>query len=403
MYYLYRLIVWLIKWAVLLGILVAGGGAVYEQVMRTMEDPLIKNPPGKIYSVGTSKLHLYCEGEKGNGPTIVLTDGHKAPSAYTDFSLIQPELAKFAYTCSYDRPGYAWSSKTLIEPNTSDIVIELDHLLKVAKVPQPYIIVGHSIGAFEALEMAKQHSKEVKAVVLLDGANPKSYEHYHPDVVRLYVDYARQILGLDRMRTFIQPPPKDFRQQYIPEKLYLIDQVWQHRMHNLPRIQEQMALRASAQFLSGSPSIGDIPLLVLSAENNVTSGSDWQEMQKDLVKWSTKGVQLPVANSGHFVHLEQPAFIVESIERFIQSIPAAPVAPAAPAAPAVPAIPELPQAAPEGTTPPAGTETQGTTAPAPAGTATPAPAEPATPAAPTTPAAPSAPPAPSAPAPSPGQ
>src|SRR5689334_8991873 len=62
-------------------------------------------PPGRLVDIGGYRLHLYCTG-KGN-PAVVLIYGAGAYSI--DWSLVQPEVGRFARVCSYDRAGDAWS------------------------------------------------------------------------------------------------------------------------------------------------------------------------------------------------------------------------------------------------------------------------------------------------------
>src|SRR5437868_12652908 len=63
------------------------------------------SPPGKLIDVGGHRLHINCTGS-GN-PTIVMEAG--AGDFSFDWSLVQPEVARFARVCTYDRAGYAWS------------------------------------------------------------------------------------------------------------------------------------------------------------------------------------------------------------------------------------------------------------------------------------------------------
>src|SRR5919112_1704581 len=62
-------------------------------------------PPGRLVDVGGYRLHLNCTG--GGGPAVVLIAG--AGDFSFDWSLVQPQLSRFARVCSYDRAGLAWS------------------------------------------------------------------------------------------------------------------------------------------------------------------------------------------------------------------------------------------------------------------------------------------------------
>src|SRR5437870_10242016 len=62
-------------------------------------------PPGKLVDIGGYRLHVDCTGR--GGPTVVLEAG--AGDFSFDWSLVQPEVARFTRVCSYDRAGSAWS------------------------------------------------------------------------------------------------------------------------------------------------------------------------------------------------------------------------------------------------------------------------------------------------------
>ena len=53
------------------------------------------------------------------GPTVILDSGMAVPAA--GWILVQPEVARFARVCSYDRAGYGWSEPGP-EPRSADDV-----------------------------------------------------------------------------------------------------------------------------------------------------------------------------------------------------------------------------------------------------------------------------------------
>ena len=54
--------------------------------------------------MGGFRLHLTCE---GRGPSVVF-DAALGGSSIS-WSLVQPEVARFARACAYDRAGFGWS------------------------------------------------------------------------------------------------------------------------------------------------------------------------------------------------------------------------------------------------------------------------------------------------------
>ena len=88
-------------------------GAAYQEV-GTWIDTRRFPQRGRSFQAGSVRLNMDCSGQ--GGPTVILESGLGGPAL--DWILVQPEVAKFARVCSYDRAGYSWSESSP-EPRTS--------------------------------------------------------------------------------------------------------------------------------------------------------------------------------------------------------------------------------------------------------------------------------------------
>ena len=79
-------------------------GAMY-QVIATKLNAAKYPPPGRLVDVGGYRLHIHCSGpeDANGGPTVVMDAGIGECSL--GWSLVQPEIAKFARVCTHDRAG----------------------------------------------------------------------------------------------------------------------------------------------------------------------------------------------------------------------------------------------------------------------------------------------------------
>src|SRR5215212_8961641 len=103
--------------------------------------------PGRLVDIGGWRLHLNCTGEaKPTQPTVILEAGMGDFSV--EWSLVQPDVAKLARVCSYDRAGDGWSDIGPQPRTMRQIVYELHTLLDKADVRPPYVLVGHSFGGW---------------------------------------------------------------------------------------------------------------------------------------------------------------------------------------------------------------------------------------------------------------
>src|SRR2546428_13430360 len=105
--------------------------------------------PGQLVDLGGWRLHLNCTGQVGaSQPTVILEAG--AGGFSVDWSLVQPEVARFARVCSYDRAGLGWSELGPRPRTLRQVVWELHTLLEKAGIRPPYVLVGHSYGGILA-------------------------------------------------------------------------------------------------------------------------------------------------------------------------------------------------------------------------------------------------------------
>lgn len=115
-------------------------------------------PPGKMVDVGGLRMHIHCQGEVSKGTPTVLME---AAEFSLSWASVQPEVAKFARVCAYDRAGLGWSEASPDPRSGTNIVQELHTLLEQAGEKPPYLLVGHSKGGMYVRLFAQKYPLEV--------------------------------------------------------------------------------------------------------------------------------------------------------------------------------------------------------------------------------------------------
>jgi pimeloyl-ACP methyl ester carboxylesterase len=120
---------------------------------------------GRLIDIGDgSKLFL---SEKGSGgPTVLFESGIAATNL--NWFHIQERVARFTGTISYDRCGLGWSGPSRTDRTPANIAQELRSLLLRAGVKPPYVLVGHSFGGLVMRRFALLYPEEVTSLVLVD-------------------------------------------------------------------------------------------------------------------------------------------------------------------------------------------------------------------------------------------
>lgn len=148
-------------------------GSIYQH-FAVKADLAKYPPPGRMVEVDGQPFHIDCSGA---GPLTVILEGGAGASSLA-WAWIQPEVAKSARVCSYDRAGYSWSAPSDLPMDAINTSRQLHRLLSAANIPGPYILVGHSIGGAYARMFAANYPQDVAGLVLVDATNPSVLETY---------------------------------------------------------------------------------------------------------------------------------------------------------------------------------------------------------------------------------
>jgi pimeloyl-ACP methyl ester carboxylesterase len=113
-------------------------------------------------------IHLVCMGR--GSPVVILTAGGSGWSV--NWAKVQPAIAAKTRVCSWDPAGLGLSSPSS-QPQTSDnLTSDLQAALKARGIDGPYVMVGHSLGAYPSLLFADRQPSRVVGMVLVDPALP---------------------------------------------------------------------------------------------------------------------------------------------------------------------------------------------------------------------------------------
>lgn len=121
-------------------------------------------PLGKRYEVSGGAMLLDQAGT--GGPAVVFLAGGGMFGLY--YLNVHHLVAEFTTSVIYDRLGMGWSDVVELPRSGTQVTDDLYELLRVAAVPGPHVLVGHSLGGLYARLYAKRFRGEVAGLVLLD-------------------------------------------------------------------------------------------------------------------------------------------------------------------------------------------------------------------------------------------
>jgi pimeloyl-ACP methyl ester carboxylesterase len=259
------------------------------------------------FDVGGRAMHLVCVGPIGTGePTILLEAG----GGGTTFSWgrVMTAMRETHRSCAYDRAGLGRSDPPDEASRTSsDQAADLRALLAAAGVDGPFILGAHSYGANVAILFVHAAPDDVAAVLFVDPQSPHVDERF-----------------LEAL-----PPPEEGEPSAVTE-FRGIDAFNDDPSQNPERVHLWPSFDAAAAALDAAgPFFGDRPVIVLTAGNNpgltaglppelaATTYEIWIQAHEELAAESTAGSRTTVAGAGHEIQADQPAAVVEALERLL--------------------------------------------------------------------------------------
>ena len=312
------------------------GGFAFEQIAERI-DAHRYPAPGVMVDVGGHRINLYCEGV--GAPTVVMEMGAAEPAML--FRPVQDGVAAFTRACVYDRPGLGWSESAPVGRSIEQRAAELDTLLKNAHISGPYVLVAHSYGGLISRTFTRDHSQDVRGMVLVDTA-PEEYAFSNGflDAVRNGLPERRKSeltaqFGILRLRLLSSPGQFGIRNDLFPNvrgELIAFYSSPKFVRANADEARSYSLVPPAMRGPDGFGNLGSLPLIVIrhgrpSESIFIPPGMSqeqferfWAESQERLAGLSTNSILINAAHSSHLINIDQPELIVQATERVVTAV-----------------------------------------------------------------------------------
>ena len=301
-------------------VIVALSGALYEQ-FGAWNDRRRFPQIGRSVDIGGRSLNIYCAGE-GN-PTVVLLRGGFS------WILVQPDVSRVTRACWYDPAGMGWSEPSSGTHSSFSIASDLHRLLQRANVSPPYVLVGHSVGGFDARAFYRLYPDEVAGIVLVDA----SHEDYNariqvgnplcPRCPRRPAVFVARVLGTVGLFRLFASQPGPAPDGMTPQEWATIASLQRQYTRIAAGLRQDP--RVNEEQMRTDRNLGRVPLVVLTGGRTFASSDPreaqefaraqrtWIEMQAELARLSTRGRHVIVEKSGHMMPYETPEAVIGAV------------------------------------------------------------------------------------------
>jgi len=297
-------------------------------------DDLAYTKPQRLVTIESRRrLNIYCTGV--GSPTVVFDSGLGDGTA--TWGLVQPAIGTRTRACSYDRAGLGFSDPPSRPSTSANMVDDLHRLLETANVRPPYVLVGHSLGGMTIKLYAETYLSEVVGLVFVDPSHedlgkgawaidPESQKGYAPYMQALHrcleASPDKFVAGSELVQN-CGPFPN-------PRYSAAINAVELERGKQHGRLQARVSEQENVWFLSADQvraayrPLGAMPIIVLTHEASARGPAEtreqrdaknrlWIDLHDQIAAMSTRGKRLTVPNAGHYIQMDEPQVVIDSV------------------------------------------------------------------------------------------
>jgi len=301
-------------------------------------------------------LYLRCVGD---GPATVLFD-----AGGSDWSIIwssmQQRIASKARACAYDRAGLGKSDPAPNQRTPFMIASDMHALIEKAGIKQPVVLVGHSLGGFHVKLAAALFPENVAGLVLIDPSEDRTWERSRGALLEKYgacnvakaelfdrfffpalVEKYRGCAERAKAEGGLNLNAPDWRRCADPDRptLGADANAERRRIHATPTYQAAQYSEI-AWCVYGDPSsdgiyaslfrpglFGNKPVAVLTHQEEPSSdpvdrvnAEQGVLLHRETAAMSSRGTQQMVPGSGHYIQLDKPEVVADSILAVLKQV-----------------------------------------------------------------------------------
>ena len=265
--------------------------------------PQVRGVPASVQLASGVTLSYVEQGDDSGVPVVML---HGITDSWRSFGSLMPQLPTSLRLFAISQRGHGDSARPEAGYSARDFAADVAAFMDAMKIRRA-VIVGHSMGAGNAMRFAADYPERTSGLVLIGAiARPDDntgLQAFQRDVAKLTDPIDRRFAREFQDSTIVQPVAPDLVEMFVDESLKVPARVWRSALDGLLR-SDVPATAAQVR----APT-----LLIWGTRDSVTGRGDQNALLAAIRRAELKVYE----GAGHAVHWEEPARVAAEIAAFV--------------------------------------------------------------------------------------
>lgn len=259
------------------------------------------------------KMHVFRKGDE-NKPKLVFMSGSGTVAPMYDFKILYEKLISDFRVIVIEKFGYGYSDLYDGPCDIDSVVSFQRQALEKIGEKGPFILLPHSMSGLEAIRWKQKYPDEVRAIIGLDMATPKTYMEWGVEELDKRINLMKRIRKINDLGLLFWYPlnKRGLNKDEIKEQKLL----WKRNAMNNCYVKAAEAVLDNANSVASLGKIEGPTLMFVSDGKQVSP--NWINNECEFAE--QVNAEIVYLNCGHYIHYYESEKISRMIKEFSDKI-----------------------------------------------------------------------------------
>lgn len=259
------------------------------------------------------KMHVFRKGDE-NKPKLVFMSGSGTVAPMYDFKILYEKLISDFRVIVIEKFGYGYSDLYDGPCDIDSVVSFQRQALEKIGEKGPFILLPHSMSGLEAIRWKQKYPDEVRAIIGLDMATPKTYMEWGVEELDKRINIMKRIRKINDLGLLFWYPlnKRGLNKDEIKEQKLL----WKRNAMNNCYVKAAEAVLDNANSVASLGKIEGPTLMFVSDGKQVSP--NWINNECEFAE--QVNAEIVYLNCGHYIHYYESEKISRMIKEFSDKI-----------------------------------------------------------------------------------